>query len=62
MLRKAGWIEIEGGKGSHTKWRHAAISRALILSGNDGDDAKRYQEKDVQIAVHEAKTGKGDKA
>ena len=55
MLRQAGWIEIcGGGKGSHTKWAHAAVARRVTLSGKDGDDARRYQEKDVARAVAEA--------
>jgi predicted RNA binding protein YcfA (HicA-like mRNA interferase family) len=55
MLRQAGWIEISGGgKGSHTKWAHPRVSRKLILSGKDGLDADRYQEKDVARAVAEA--------
>ena len=55
MLRHAGWIEISGGgKGSHTKWAHARVARKIILSGKDGDDADRYQEKDVARAVAEA--------
>ena len=58
MLRKAGWIQLPGGgKGSHSKWAHAAVSRRVILSGNDGDDAKRRQERDVENAVSEATTG-----
>jgi predicted RNA binding protein YcfA (HicA-like mRNA interferase family) len=55
MLRKAGWIQIPGGgKGSHTKWAHGKVSRRVILSGNDGDDAKRAQERDVESAAREA--------
>ena len=34
-LRKAGWVQVAGGKGSHTKWAHA-----VSHSGNDGHDAK----------------------
>jgi len=46
MLRKAGCIS-EPGKGSHTKWKHPLINRKIVLSGKDGADAKRYQEKEV---------------
>lgn len=46
LLLKAGFT-YESGKGSHTKWVHPLLSSKLTLSGNDGDDAKRYQEKDV---------------
>jgi hypothetical protein len=48
-FRQAGArIEQSGGKGSHRKIRHDAIPGCLILSGKDGDDAKRYQERDLR--------------
>ncbi len=56
MLRQAGWQLIAGGKGSHSKWQHDAVQRTIILAGNDGDDAKQYQEKDVMRAAREAQT------
>ena len=58
MLKRAGYVQVPGGgKGSHSKWRHAHVARTIMLSGNDGDDARKYQEKDVQSAVREAETG-----
>lgn len=55
MLRRAGFEQVPGaGKGSHTKWRHRNIARKITLAGGDGDDAKKYQEKDVNNAVQEA--------
>jgi predicted RNA binding protein YcfA (HicA-like mRNA interferase family) len=55
MLRRAGWSQVPGGgKGSHSKWHHPNVWRNVTLAGNDGDDAARYQEKDVQQAVREA--------
>jgi predicted RNA binding protein YcfA (HicA-like mRNA interferase family) len=54
MLKQAGWILIDGGKGSHSKWMHPRVSRRITLSGNDGRDAKSYQEKDVARAIREA--------
>jgi len=54
MLANAGWIQIPGGKGSHTKWMHPSVSRRVVLSGKDGADALRYQEKDVARALREA--------
>jgi predicted RNA binding protein YcfA (HicA-like mRNA interferase family) len=50
MLLKAGFV-CESGKGSHTKWSHPLLSGKLTLSGNDGIDAKPYQEKDVNMAL-----------
>jgi predicted RNA binding protein YcfA (HicA-like mRNA interferase family) len=47
ILRKAGFSSRPG-KGSHIVWAHPALSETLTLAGNNGDDAKRYQEKRVQ--------------
>ena len=38
---------MEKAKGSHTKWSHPSMSDKIILSGNDGYDAKPYQEEAV---------------
>ena len=36
-------------EGSHTKWKHLSAPKiTVILSGQDGDDAKPYQEKAVR--------------
>lgn len=47
MLLKAGCV-CEQGKGSHTKWSHALLNYKITVSGKDGSDAKRYQERDVK--------------
>lgn len=52
-LESAGFILQPGGKGSHRKFRHSRFPGTVILSGNDGDDAHHYQEKQVRNAVHE---------
>lgn len=59
FLLKAGFV-CEPGKGSHTKWSHPLLSEKLTLSGKDGtlsgkdgDDAKPYQEKDVNSALQQ---------
>jgi len=31
ILRQAGWILTDGGKGSHEKWRHAISGRTVIV-------------------------------
>ena len=54
MLRKAGFTE-KSAKGSHTKWSHPLLSGKVILSGKDGNDAKPYQEKDVEQAIQKIK-------
>ncbi|MEC4985219.1 MAG: type II toxin-antitoxin system HicA family toxin [Oscillatoria sp. PMC 1068.18] len=47
MLLKAGFT-YRPGKGSHTKWTHPLLpGDTTVISGNDGSDAKIYQEKDV---------------
>ena len=51
-LLDAGFYEIPGGgKGSHRKYSHARYPGAVTLSGASGDDAKRYQEKQVRLAI-----------
>jgi predicted RNA binding protein YcfA (HicA-like mRNA interferase family) len=43
-----------GGKGSHRNFIHPKGPRVL-LSGNPGDDAKHYQEREVRRGIREAK-------
>ncbi|MGK7928785.1 MAG: type II toxin-antitoxin system HicA family toxin [Spirulina sp.] len=50
MLLKAGFT-YRPGKGSHTVWSHPQLEGSVTLSGQDGTDAKRYQEKDVRNAL-----------
>ncbi|MBE9116229.1 type II toxin-antitoxin system HicA family toxin [Lusitaniella coriacea LEGE 07157] len=52
ILRKAGFTELPG-KGSHTNWIHPLYEGKLTISGKDGSDAKRYQEKVVKQAIFE---------
>ena len=52
-LQTAGFLRTAG-KGSHRKWKHAK-GPLVIMSGSPGDDAKRYQEKDVAQAIEESK-------
>lgn len=50
ILLKAGF-NYRSGKGSHTIWCHPLLTYSLTLSGKDGADAYRYQEKDVKNAL-----------
>ena len=53
-LRDAGFSQVPGGgKGSHRKFTHPKYAGAVTLSGQDGDDAKQYQEKQVKRAIEE---------
>jgi len=45
-LAKAGF-QWRPGKGSHTIWEHPLADKPVVLSGNDGRDAKQYQERKV---------------
>lgn len=50
-LKKAGFAD-RGGKGSHRNLVHPKGVR-ITLSGNPAQDAKHYQEQDVQKAFRE---------
>ena len=50
-LSRAGFVEIRGGKGSHRKWVHTRFPGAVTLSGQLGDDAKPYQERQIRQAI-----------
>jgi predicted RNA binding protein YcfA (HicA-like mRNA interferase family) len=53
-LRDAGFELVPGGgKGSHRKFTHVNYSGAVTISGDDGEDAKKYQEKQVKRAIEE---------
>jgi predicted RNA binding protein YcfA (HicA-like mRNA interferase family) len=51
-LARAGFT-CRRGKGSHTKWSHPRFPRPIVLSGNDGSDAKPYQEAEVARALRQ---------
>lgn len=53
MLKKAGFVN-RGGKGNHRNFKHAGGGN-ITISGNLGHDAKKYQERDVEKAIREAK-------
>lgn len=50
-LERAGFYQTGGGKGSHRKFRHVKFSGAVILSGQNSEDAHHYQEKQVRNAL-----------
>ena len=54
LLTKAGFIAIPA-KGSHRKFIHPHAD-SIVISGNLGDDAKRYQEELVKTGLQQAKS------
>ena len=53
-LENHGFVN-RGGKGSHRNFTHPRVARPVTISGNAGDDAKKYQEKAVKAAIAEAR-------
>jgi len=53
-LERNGFVN-RGGKGSHRNFEHFSGYRVTI-SGNPGDDARKYQEKIVKDAIRKVKT------
>ena len=51
MLEAAGFVN-RGGKGSHRNYLHPK-GIMVTISGNPGDDALKYQEKEVARAIKE---------
>ncbi len=52
-LEQHGFVD-RGGKGSHRNFTHPRVARPVTISGDAGDDAKKYQEKAVKAAIVEA--------
>jgi len=52
-LKKAGFVN-RGGKGSHRNFKHFSGPK-ITISGNVGQDAKRYQERAVEKAIREVR-------
>jgi predicted RNA binding protein YcfA (HicA-like mRNA interferase family) len=53
-LERAGFID-RGGKGSHRNYERPGGGR-VTLSGQPGDDAKPYQEREVRRAIGEVES------
>ena len=51
-LEKAGFVN-RGGKGNHRNFLHSK-GIAITISGNPGDDAKHYQEKETLKKIKES--------
>ena len=48
-LKKAGFVD-RGGKGSHRNFVDGKGNK-VTLSGHEGDDAKPYQEREVELNI-----------
>ena len=55
-LKRCGFLD-RGGKGSHRNLIHEKGIR-ITLSGKAGDDAKRYQEREVESVIRRVKDEK----
>lgn len=56
MLQKAGFTLLpKRGKGSHSYWVHSLLSKPVVLSGKDGNDARFYQTQKVLDALEQLK-------
>lgn len=53
-LQQAGFVD-RGGKGSHRNFVHPKGRKPVTVSGHEGDDALRYQERAVRLAIEESK-------
>ena len=53
-LERAGFRD-RGGKGDHRNFIHPDCAYPVVISGKLGDDALRYQEKAVMLALKEAR-------
>jgi predicted RNA binding protein YcfA (HicA-like mRNA interferase family) len=54
LLIKAGFF-YKPAKGSHNKWIHPKLPKAIIIASKDGADAKAYLEKQVNEALEQLK-------
>jgi predicted RNA binding protein YcfA (HicA-like mRNA interferase family) len=53
---EAAGFENRGGKGSHRNFVHPKLAKPITLSGKEGDDAKKYQQRAVSKAIEESKS------
>jgi predicted RNA binding protein YcfA (HicA-like mRNA interferase family) len=59
LLLQAGFT-YKPAKGSHSKWMHPQLPKAIIIAGKDGSDAKPYLEKQINEALEELNKIKED--
>jgi predicted RNA binding protein YcfA (HicA-like mRNA interferase family) len=49
-LKQAGFF-LDRQKGSHRQFKHSEWPGIITISGGEGDDAQRYQEKQIAQAI-----------
>ena len=47
-IKKAGWYEVQGGKGSHRKFHHPSIPGIVIIPGHPWETLKPGTEADIK--------------
>jgi len=52
-LERAGFVN-RGGKGNHRNFAHPQVAKPITVSGNTGEDAKKYLIKAVRRAIEES--------
>jgi predicted RNA binding protein YcfA (HicA-like mRNA interferase family) len=58
-LRGAGFVQ-DHQTGSHQIWKHDKLPEMIVnVAGNDGADAKPYQERDVRRAIMRVRSLRG---
>ncbi len=55
-LERAGFTRVHGGKGSHRKFVHPKFRGFVLISGQAGDDAQHYQEKQLRNALRQVQS------
>ena len=55
-LRRAGFF-LDRQAGSHRQFRHERFRGVLTVSGQEGGDAKPYQERQVKTAIQKVQAG-----
>ena len=53
-LERAGFIN-RGGRGNHRNFVHPNVARPITVSGNLGQEAKKYQVRAVTAAIEESR-------
>ena len=50
--------QLTSGKGSHRKFTHPLVPGHVSVSGASGDDAQRYQEREVRAFIQKIRDAK----